>query len=255
MTRANSSFLASNLLKRIICNHHPYFNNRRKKIHGGLRVSKGKGTPADIFEEAEIQAMQSHVDLKALPKDLFKEFLVENDLGVDCSGFAYHLLDAILVESGKSHIKNSLTFPQRGIVRNILTKLRPAENAGVSIFRDEKNSLPINPRESQPGDIIVIMGTGRDKTYNHIMVITSVENRGSDIEIKYAHSYAWPSDGLYNHGVREGSILFGKNDLTNDILAGLWTEQESIGDANYTYQSAKAATEITVRRLGCLIKK
>lgn len=232
----------------------PYFNNRRKKVRGGLRVSKGKGTPAEIAEEAEIQAMQSRVDIKSMPKDLYKKFLVEHDLGVDCSGFAYHLIDAITSENGLGHLKNHLVFPNGNFIRHILTRLRPAENAGVSVFRDDKNSSPINPRESQPGDIIIFMGTGKDKTYNHILVIIGVDKTGDNTVISYAHSYAWPSDGLYNHGVRTGEILLKNTDTTNDILGAEWIEQGATGELNYTYHSARNATEVTVRRLNGFAK-
>jgi len=38
----------------------PYFNNRRRKTRGGLRVLKGKGSPAEIVEEGQIFSKLTH---------------------------------------------------------------------------------------------------------------------------------------------------------------------------------------------------
>jgi len=67
----------------------------------------------------------------------------------------------------------------------------------------------------------------------------------NELRITYTHSYTWPSDGAYGHGVREGIILI-KN---NSILDGIWKEKDSLGEENYTYTSARDAEEVSVRRL------
>ncbi len=89
------------------------------------------------------------------------------------------------------------------------------------------------------------MGTGKDKTYNHILVITGVEKTDNGTHLSYVHSYAWPSDGANNHGVRMGDIIVHGDDL----LEGTWKEQGRVGSDNYTYLSAKEAKETSVRRL------
>lgn len=223
----------------------PYFNNRRRKNRGGLRVSKGKGSPAEIAEEAEIIARLSHVDITNLSKEKLKEFLVKNDLGVDCSGFAYHVLTAFIQEKTGKKLTHFVTSNRTGVIGSFLARLRPAENLGVSSFRNDKNSAAIHVEEIQAGDIITFIGTGKDKTYNHILVVTSVTKEGKHIHITYAHSYMWPSDGLYDHGVREGTI-----DVTgDDLMTALWTERGVVGNENYTFESARTATEVSVRRL------
>lgn len=223
----------------------PYFNNRRKKVRGGLRVIKGKGTPEEIAEEARIFALQARTSLETLSTDKLKEFLVANNLGVDCSGFAYHVLNSYSQEMFAKSIQSFVKPITKGFIGAIRGKLRPAENIGALSFRDEKSSSEIKASETRPGDIITFIGTGKDKTYNHILVITGIEKAGGDTRISYAHSYAWPSDGLYNHGVREGDILVHGNDL----LGGTWKEQGVTGSENYTYESAKNAKEVTVRRI------
>jgi hypothetical protein len=226
----------------------PYFNNRRRKTRGGLRALGGKGTPEEIAEEAEIRALHTRVSLKALSTDKLKEFLADNDLGVDCSGFAYHVLGAALFEKNGAFIGRTLRFRRAGFFGGIITRLRPAENAGVSTFRLDENSVPISAQDARPGDFITFIGTGKEKTYNHILVIVAVDRQaGSEDELRltYAHSYAWPTDGKYGHGAREGDIL-AKGD---DLLGSVWKERGAVGADNFTYMSAKDAQEVSVRRL------
>jgi hypothetical protein len=223
----------------------PYFNNKRRKVRGGLRVVKGKGTPEEIAEETEICAKLARVKLADLSTDKLKEFLVSQDLGIDCSGFAYHVLNSLCQEKNGSSIQSYVRSIRTGFVGRLLARLRPAENIGVSSFRDDRNGFPIKASEAKPGDIVTFIGTGKDKTYNHILVVTGIDANEDGTRISYAHSYAWPSDGLYNHGVREGDILVrGEN-----LLDGTWKEQGATGSDNYTFESARNAKEVTIRRL------
>ena len=223
----------------------PYFNNRRRKIRGSLRVVKGKGAPQEIIEECEINAKLSRVSIKDLSTDKLKEFLIANDLGIDCSGFAYHVLNAFCQEKTGKSVQSYVKTMRTGFIGSLIGRLRPAENLGVRAFADEKNSSPIAASEAKPGDVIVFMGTGNEKTYNHILVITAVDRSTGDTRISYAHSYAWPSDGTTGHGVREGEILIHDNDL----LGATWKEKGVTGDENYTFESAKGAKEVSIRRL------
>lgn len=223
----------------------PYFNNKRRKNRGGLRALMGKGSPQEIAEESEILAKLSHVSIKDLSTDKLKEFLVSSDLGVDCSGFAYHVLNSFCQEKTGKSIQTYVKSIRPGFFGKLLARLRPAENLGVSSFRADTNSYQIRVSEAQTGDIITFMGTGKEKTYNHILVITGVERANADTRISYAHSYMWPSDGLINHGVREGDILVHGERL----LDGTWKEQGVTGNDNYTFESARTAKEVSIRRL------
>ncbi|MDE1874907.1 MAG: hypothetical protein KGI79_02135 [Patescibacteria group bacterium] len=226
----------------------PYFNNRRRRTKSQLRVLKGKGSPQEIAEEALIDALHERVDVNGLSTDKLKEFIANHDLGVDCSGFAYHVLDALAHEKRGRSLASSIKSNRQGFIGSMVARLRPAENMGVSTFANERNSFAITPLEARPGDIIVFLGTGKDGTYNHMMVVTGTEQgEGTlgDIRITYAHSYAWPSDGATGHGVREGDILVHES----DILGGAWKEKGETGSANYTFESARGAKEISIRRL------
>jgi len=86
----------------------------------------------------------------------FKEFLTDNDFGVDCSGFAYHVLDTFLLETKGKRLASSLTFIRKGFLSKIITRLRPAENTSVATLRLNENSFEINPLEARIGDFILL---------------------------------------------------------------------------------------------------
>ena len=223
----------------------PYFNNRRKRVRGGLRALVGKGSPEEIAEEAEILAVRDRASIKNMTPETLKKFLIDENLGIDCSGFAYHVLDAESQARIGKKLRSILKQP-RGSARKIVYLFRPAENSGVSIISHEKNSVEIKIEDIRPGDFISIIGTGIDRKYNHMVVVENIAKAGDSTKITYIHSYAWPEDGTYGHGVRRGTIDIkaGRN-----ILDGVWTEKEKTGNANFTLTSARNAQTVSLRRL------
>ncbi len=227
----------------------PYFNNRRTKIRGGLRALIGKGTPEEISEEAEMFSIRDRASIKKMDEGELKKFLVEHNLGVDCSGFAYHVLAAeIFARTGRK--LSAAVKPWSGFKRKLKHILRPAENTGVSTFSHSRNSIAVSEAEIEAGDFISLVGTGLEKKYNHMMVIESVEVSGGSKKISYVHSYMWPSDGLHDHGVRRGTITIENNE---PIVNGIWTEKEKTGKDNYTFVSASGAKDISIRRLRAFV--
>ncbi|NCS72384.1 MAG: ATP-grasp domain-containing protein [Candidatus Magasanikbacteria bacterium] len=222
----------------------PYFNNRRSAVRGALAVLIGKGSPKDIEEELQIISLKERTDLSNLPTEKIKEFLVENNLGVDCSGFVYHVLDALVQDTKNKKLKQIIHFPlAKSVVRKMIAKLRPAENCGVTTLAHESNTKKIALKDVQAHDLIIFLGSGPKQDYNHVMFVESVDNK----IIKYIHAYKWPSDGKYNHGVRRGQIEI--NDLTKNILEQIWREQGKTGENNWTFVQAKSAKEVFVGRL------
>ncbi|MDD2656413.1 MAG: ATP-grasp domain-containing protein [Patescibacteria group bacterium] len=222
----------------------PYFNNRRSQIRGALAVLIGKGSPESIEEELQIISLKEKIDLGNLPAEKIKEFLVNNNLGVDCSGFVYHILDALTQDKKNKKLKQIIHFPlAKSVVRKMIAKLRPAENCGVTTLAHEINSKKINLKEVEANDFIIFLGSGPKQDYNHIMFVESV----TDKTINYIHAYKWPSDGQYNHGVRRGQIEI--IDENKNILEQKWLEQEKTAENNWTWLQAKSANEIFVGRL------
>lgn len=188
----------------------PYFNNRRTGVRAALPVEIGKGSPKEIHEEIEFLLKKNKLDPQTTD---IRKLLVENNIGIDCSGFVYHVLQ-----------KTNYSFPYAGnFIRRIIAKFRPVSNIDVRTFAHNNNSKIIPLRETKPGDIITMVGNG-DASRNHIVIIDQIEYQ-NDIPsiIHYSHAVAIPSDGLYNHGYHEGKIeiINVEKPLTDQV----WSEE------------------------------
>lgn len=202
----------------------PYLNNRRAKIRGGLRVMIGKGTPKEISEEAELIALKQKIKLTDLDEDALKKFLVDNGLGIECSGFVYHTLDAELQARGKGSLAQHLRFPKiKNPIRKLLTRMRTAENTDVTIFADDINSVEIPVSEIAPGDFVTYKGS--KEFGNHIILIQGIEfENGKPAKIFYTHSNEIPEDGKYGHGIRQGSFVI--TDVNKKVAQQQWPKDD-----------------------------
>lgn len=228
----------------------PYFNNRRSAMRGGLRVAIGKGTPKEIEEEAVVAALKSKINLDSLTPEEAKKLLVEKKLGVDCSGFAYHLLDALVRAEKNKKLREVLILPKsKNPLRNLIKKIRTIENTSVKVLADEKNSKTISLSEVQPGDMITMIGTGYTGIIDHILVITDIQKDADQNPIlTYTHSLQWSSDGRFDHGVRTGTIKI--INVQQPLIHQEWTEKGITNtEKNGTFRRAKDAKELTIKRL------
>lgn len=225
----------------------PYFNNQRSKVRGGLRALIGKGTPADIAEEAELLALREKISLHTLSNEDTKKFLVDHNLGVDCSALAYYTLTAEVMAKHKTDLKNKLYFTHAtNFVRKFLTRLRPAENVSVAVLADDKNSQPISLMHVQPGDMIILWQTGPEKKLNHVLVVHAVDGDS----IHYTHTFRWSKEGQYEHGARQGIITI--TNPSGSLVEQNWLEKNQTGPSNETFEHARHATAVELRRLRCL---
>jgi len=239
--------------------HVPYFNNRRAGQRGALRVSVGKGDVADIKEELKIISLREKVDLRELGEEDITKFIVDHKLGIDCSGLVYYILDAELKYRGKGPLKKHISFPYAHGLRKLLTKLRPVENCNVKTLAHEKNSTDVALQNITPGDMIILLNAGPRKDYNHVMLVESVISmneaerdldmgldsspKGFGMTINYVHSFQYPQDGLYNHGVRRERVHITSPD--KPLVEQDWTEEKM---AKYI----TTAEQILVRRLNSM---
>lgn len=243
----------------------PYFNCSRKNYRGQIRGLIGKGSPEEIVEEAKILSIQYHHGLfdnegrccihgehKAeIQSEAIRHFLIDNDIGIDCSGFAAHVLSAHFKETHKINITGRFHFwPRKNFIRRIIAKLRPIENMSVRVFaKDENTDKQFNGRgvidfhNIIPGDIIIMLETGPRKTRNHMAIVTDCA--GSEIE--YVHARAWSIEGKYGHGVARGKITIIKPG--GNLLEQTWTELEKTNEHNETYWEARDANVLEIRRI------
>lgn len=221
----------------------PYFNNKREKLRGAFRARVGKGTPQEIVDEARSIAASKRIALDTLDQGALTAFLVDHNLGIDCSGFVYHVLNAEMHARGKGTLKKYLVFPHAHGLRKWLASFRPAEHTNVQTLAHEKNSTAVSVLDIRSGDIIIILASEKFGNPNHVLLVTKT----ADLLLHYTHSFQWSTDGVYAHGIREGTI-----EITHPhkpILEQRWVEDDKEGKENETWKLANAAERVEIRRL------
>lgn len=229
----------------------PYFNNRTTGIRGGLAVQVGKGSPQEITDEASLIAAKKRIDISGFDAKSAKQFLVDQKLGIDCSGFTFHVLNAeVQARTGKTLAK-TITFPLiTNVIKRILAKHAPVTRTGTRSLAHDANSSEIPLADVQTGDMIIMLGYGPKKDRDHVSVVESVEAEANTIIVHYIHSLAWDSDGKYNHGVRRGTITIA--DSSKPLTEAVWEEQGATGNKNQTLKNAQNAQYLGIRRLHAL---
>ena len=226
----------------------PYYNNRTRKNRIALRAYVGKGSPEDIRDELEAIILREKIERKSFSNESLKKILVDNNLGIECSGFAYHILEA---ESGSRNLgtisKHINFIKSYGFMGQILCSIRPVENCDVETFAHNSNSKIIELKDILPGDIITMQSDKSNKERNHILIVREVKYENSTPkQIVYSHSVAYPEDGLYNTGPRNGTIDIVDVDLP--ITKQNWIEENRQGQDNKLF--VRATNSLTeVRRL------
>lgn len=226
----------------------PYFNNKTTGRRAALRVEIGKGSPKEIYNEVKERALIDRIDIKNFTNIDLKKFMVEKRIGIECSGFAYHVLSQESISRGKGSLDRHLHFPySKGIIGKIRSKLRPIENTDAKTFGHDKNSRVIAIKDAQVGDIVTMLGNAGEGERDHIVVINQIEYQNSlPITLHYVHAIAWPTDGEFGTGIHEGVIEI--TDLNKSLVEQRWIELEKMGEENYTHTRAKkSSTEL--RRL------
>lgn len=233
----------------------PYFNNARPQQRGQLRVLAGKGTPAEIVTEAKIISIQynhnifdkhglCHINPEQKTDEL-RRYLIDHNLGIDCSGLIVHILREHFLETKNFDFTKNLTIVQpKKIWRYLISRLRPVENINVPILADNKNSQLITQlSDLKSGDLIIMLRTGPRHKRDHVLLVTEVK----DNLIDYVHARAWSSEGQYGHGVAQGQIKIVKP--VGELLEQAWIEFAKTGEQNETYLEAKNAAVLEIRRL------
>lgn len=224
----------------------PYFNNRRTKVRGALRVLVGKGRPEEIVEEAKLFALREKINLKNFNSEQLENFLSTHHLGVDCSGLAYHLLDSETKAQRQKNLRAYLHFPfAKTPWRKLLAKLRPAENAGTRTLAHTSNSTEISISKVAAGDIIIMLDGPEIGNPNHILFI----HERTENVLHYTHALNWKNKTDQN-GVRQGTIKI--TDENKNLLEQVWQENDCENATNETYARAGMAKTLSIRRLNCL---
>ncbi len=235
----------------------PYFNNKTVRARASLRARIGKGSVDDIREELESALIRQHIRRDSLTSESLAKLLADSGLGLDCSAFAYYILDAESRSRGLGHINKRITFTnRRSPLGKMFSYLRPVENCDVKALASDLNSRIVPLSDVQPGDMITMLGNGEaaanatNKERDHILVVSAVARGGGDsgarTRISYAHAIAYPEDGLYRTGVKQGEIEAVSS--TGALVDQVWRESGSLESARAIFERARAS-KTELRRL------
>lgn len=226
----------------------PYFNNKTARARAALRTFIGKGSPKDIFDETQSVMIRKHIPAGTLAGESLKRLLVDNGLGIDCSALAYYVLNAENEEHGNGKLDRHLRFVNcAGLMGKIRCSLRPVENCDVSTLAHDKNSRIVALNAVSPGDFISMLGGPDNSDRDHILIVHQAEYQNfAAVKIRYSHAVAYPDDGLYGSGVKQGEIEI--VEPAKGLLDQIWKESGSTENAARILDRARSS-KTELRRL------
>lgn len=202
----------------------PYYRNPRSgKERWGLNAFSGKGSPQEIEDELKIIERLEHKDFSSMREEEIRDIMRKRRLGVECSGFIAHVLDAWTRQKSNKRIYEILKFPSSGIFAKIAIYLRPFTHIGVATLADPANAREVkNWQEMQPGDLIRFMAD-----VDHAVIVTRVERyeNGKLLRAEYAQSVREE----HGEGIKEGQIT-----VTNEFLPLIDQHWEETPDTKHT---------------------
>ena len=208
----------------------PYFNNKTLRRRMTLRTYVGKGSPKDIREEVEALLVKQHVSREAVTDAILAKILVDNNIGIDCSAFAFYVLDAECLKRGHGHFNRRLKFLKgKGPIAKMKCYLRPVENTDVKTLASDANTRIIEVANIKPADLVTMTDGPDGADRHHVLVITRVDSEnGVPKKAYYSHAVAYPEDGLFGTGIKNGviDIVSPAGKITDQV----WTEHAAGGD-------------------------
>lgn len=156
----------------------PYQPDRRKY---------GKSAPAELTKITIEIAHEQNFDLNHASVEEIRRFMEKNLLGIDCSGFVYHLLDSLLKNIGKGGMEK-IGFPK-------------ASKTNVSLLTSDKFSFQIEDfAQVRPGDLIKL---NSQEEIPHLLIILSYQNG----TVVYAHSSSLTKiKGVHQDTIKNGRV-------------------------------------------------
>lgn len=198
-----------------------------------LRVMVGKGTPEEIEMETKIWAQLKGIDLDKISADDIRDFMRLRKIGIDCSGFIYHIFSAWLHATVNETLLQQIKFPYKTPLGGIKIWLRPAENIGADTLTSNLNTTPIGLKDMRPGDLI--RSKSVHQGVDHILLISEVAKNEQEIPVWFKYVHSTKQFGKDN-GVREGQVNI--TDINAELKDQDWLEIAADG-VKYTLEGLK----------------
>lgn len=206
----------------------PYYRNSEKKKD--LRALMGKGTPEEIETEAKIWEKAKKVDFTKMSTEQIREFLIDRNIGIDCSGFVAHTINYYYKLKNHKPVWSKIYTPRHGFLNWLKYKLRPVEKIGADLLTSHQNAIAIDLKDVRAGDVVRLKWKKRNS--HHILLIYEVKRdiEGKVTKLVYKHSTPY-YDKL--NGVKTAEIII--TDETLPLEKQKWTEVDEHG-VNFTFE-------------------
>ena len=209
----------------------PYYRNPKSgRRRWGLMACAGKGSPSEIEEELLIIEKLENISFSEFPQEKVHEVMRKYRIGIDCSGFIVHVLNAWVLQKTGKPLWSFLAYHGEGFIKKIFWFLRPLSHISVRTLVSSENAVPLEDwRRIEPGDLMVFLGD-----IDHAALITRVHKDEEDVcvGIEYAHSALENGDGI----VKNGSVMY-KNPSPGPESQE-WKENPDTGHLIYENRSA-----------------
>lgn len=162
----------------------PYQEDRRKY---------GKSNPRELKNNVIQMAKEEQLDINQMSCEQIRDFMIKNKLGIDCSGFSYHIINYLLKKVKQTNLQE-IGFPKASLTN-------------VKRFLSRKLTYKIySYKQLQPGDFVIqIKEQNLEKP--HMLVVLK----------KYKHKVVLIHSSYYNNPAGVGILkLSQKNLLRND---------------------------------------
>jgi len=163
-------------------------------------------------------------------------------IGIDCSGFAYHILNPLIKQKIRKDLSHFLVRFSGlfGLVDKALFRTKRYQKISAAMLVSNLNTIRIdNVADIRVGDLIQMTHQGYEG--KHPLVVVGVE----PTFILYAHS----SEYVKMNGAHFGKICL--LDLSKSLDQQEWLEETSAGQ-NYGKNAFRVDLGDSVRRLICL---
>lgn len=182
----------------------PYRRNEYGSYQKVAPEFQGKSSAKTILKTVERLAKEQKFNLNAASIEEIRQFMIENKVGIDCSGFVYRMLDYLVQKLGMGNLSKAAGVEHVG-------------RTNVAKLSSDKFSIPITSFAlAQAGDIIRL--NSGDDILHGVLVL---DNK-NDI-ITYAHS----SSSTNPRGVHKGQII--NKQLPDDLKVFLYNPSDGDG--------------------------
>lgn len=170
--------------KKVPC---PYRRNEYGSYQKLAPEFQGKSSAKIILETTQKLAKEQNFNLQKATVEETRQFMRNNKLGIDCSGFVYRMLDNFVQSLGMDNLQKAAGMEHIG-------------RTNVAKMSSDEFSIPITGlKKARPGDIIKL-NSGEDIL--HGLVVLDNQNK----VVTYAHS----SKIATPEGVHFDKIINGK---------------------------------------------